>query len=90
MMSELRIKINDEINIEINDKICLINDGITVLDILEDDFNILKSYLYRDVERSKKKLTVKEIRLLLNCIDREIKDAVDYVIKYNYKKGGMS
>lgn len=90
MMSELRIKINDEINIEINDKICLINDGIPVLDILEDDFNILKSYLYRDVERSKKKLTVKEIRLLLNCIDREIKDAVDYVIKYNYKKGGES
>lgn len=90
MMTDLKNKITEEINIEIDDKINLIDDGIPVMDILDDDFNILKAYLYRDVERSKKKLTVKEIRLLLNCIDREIKDAVDYVIKYNYKKGGES
>lgn len=88
MFNSIKTMIIDEINIEISDKIVLIDDGIPVLDILNDDFNILKNYLYRDVERHKKHLSVRQIRLLLDYIDREIKNAVDYVIKYNMKKGG--
>ena len=87
-ITPIKNQIIDEINIEVDDKINLINDGIPVLDIVNDDFTILKKYMYRLVERNKKHLTVQQIRLLLDYIDREIKEAIDYVIKYNMKKGG--
>lgn len=87
-ITPIKDQIIEEINIEIDDKITLIDDGIPVSDIINDDFTILKKYMYRLVERNKKHLTVQQIRLLLDYIDREIKNAVDYVIKYLYKKGG--
>lgn len=75
-----------EIDIETQDKIQLLEDGVDVEEIMEDDFRILKILLYKDVDREKKNLNVIEIRRLLNAIDSYIDESIEF-IKRKLKKG---
>lgn len=70
-----------EIDIETQDKIQLLEDGVDVEEIMEDDFRILKILLYKDVDREKKNLNVLEIRRLLNAIDSYIDESIEFIKK---------
>lgn len=71
----------EEIDIETQDKIQLLEDGVDVEEIMEDDFGILKILLYKDVDKEKKNLNVLEIRRLLNAIDSYIEESIEFIKK---------
>jgi len=70
-----------EIDIETQDKIQLLEDGVDVSEIMEDDFQILKILLYKNIDREKKNLNVLEIRRLLNAIDSYIDESIEFIKK---------
>ena len=70
-----------EIDIETQDKIQLLEDGVDVEEIMEDDFRILKILLYKDVERKKTFINVEGIRRLLNAIDSYIDESIEFIKK---------
>ncbi len=70
-----------EIDIETQDKIQLLEDGVDVEEIMKDDFRILKILLYKDVERKKTFINVEGIRRLLNAIDSYIDESIEFIKK---------
>jgi hypothetical protein len=80
----IKSSIKDEIEIEIQDKKQMHNDGIDVSSEYVEDFKILKKILYHNMDyyNKRKRLKVSQIRDLLNYIDDEIDKAITYV-KYN-------
>lgn len=70
-----------EIDVETEDKIQLLEDGVDVEEIMEDDFRILKILLYKDVERKKTFINVEGIRRLLNAIDSYIDESIEFIKK---------
>jgi len=70
-----------EIDIETQDKIQLLEDGVDIEEIMEDDFRILKTLLYKDVERKKTFINVEGIRRLLNVIDSYIDESIEFIKK---------
>lgn len=80
----IRSSIKDEIEIEIQDKQQMHDDGIDVSIEYVEDFKTLKKILYHNMDyyNKRRRLTVSQIRNLLNYIDDEIDKAMTYV-KYN-------
>lgn len=80
----IRSSIKDEIEIEIQDKKQMQEDGIDISSEYVEDFKILKKILYHNMDyyNKRKRLKVSQIRDLLNYIDDEIDKAMTYV-KYN-------
>ena len=80
----IKSSIKDEIEIEIQDKKQMQEDGIDVSSEYVEDFKILKKILYHNMDyyNKRKRLKVSQIRDLLNYIDDEIDIAITYV-KYN-------
>ena len=80
----IKSSIKDEIEIEIQDKEQMHDDGIDVSSEYVDDFKTLKKILYHNMDyyNKRKRLKVSQIRDLLNYIDDEIEKAITYV-KYN-------
>ena len=80
----IRSSIKDEIEIEIQDKKQMHNDGIDVSTEYVEDFRTLKKILYHNMDyyNKRRRLKVSQIRDLLNYIDDEIDKAMTYV-KYN-------
>ena len=80
----IRSSIKDEIEIEIQDKEQMHDDGIDVSSEYVEDFKILKKILYHNMDyyNKRRRLKVSQIRDLLNYIDDEIDKAMTYV-KYN-------
>lgn len=80
----IKSSIKDEIEIEIQDKKQMHNDGIDVSSEYVEDFRSLKKILYHNMDyyNKRKRLKVSQIRDLLNYIDDEIDIAITYV-KYN-------
>lgn len=80
----IKSSIKDEIEIEIQDKEQMHDDGIDVSSEYVDDFKTLKKILYHNMDyyNKRKRLKVSQIRDLLNYIDDEIDKAMTYV-KYN-------
>ena len=80
----IKSSIKDEIEIEIQDKKQMHNDGIDVSTEYVEDFKTLKKILYHNMDyyNKRRRLKVSQIRDLLNYIDDEIDKAMTYV-KYN-------
>jgi hypothetical protein len=80
----IKSSIKDEIEIEIQDKEQMHDDGIDISSEYVEDFKILKKILYHNMDyyNKRKRLKVSQIRDLLNYIDDEIDKAMTYV-KYN-------
>ena len=80
----IRSSIKDEIEIEIQDKQQMHDDGIDVSCEYVEDFRTLKKILYHNMDyyNKRRRLSVTQIRNLLNYIDDEIDKAMTYV-KYN-------
>lgn len=80
----IKSSIKDEIEIEIQDKKQMQEDGIDVSSEYVEDFRTLKKILYHNMDyyNKRRKLKVSQIRDLLNYIDDEIDKAMTYV-KYN-------
>lgn len=80
----IKSSIKDEIEIEIQDKKQMHDDGIDVSSEYVEDFRTLKKILYHNMDyyNKRKRLKVSQIRDLLNYIDDEIDKAMTYV-KYN-------
>lgn len=80
----IKASIKDEIEIEIQDKKQMHNDGIDVSSEYVADFITLRKILYHNIDyyNKKKRLEVSHIRDLLNYIDDEIEKAISYV-KFN-------
>lgn len=80
----IRSSIKDEIEIEIQDKKHMHEDGVDVSSEYVEDFRTLKKILYHNMDyyNKRRKLKVSQIRDLLNYIDDEIDKAMTYV-KYN-------
>lgn len=80
----IRSSIKDEIEIEIQDKQQMHDDGIDVSSEYVEDFKTLKKILYHNMDyyNKRRRLKVSQIRDLLNYIDDEIEKAITYV-KYN-------
>lgn len=76
--------IKDEIEIEIQDKQQMHDDGIEISSEYINDFWTLKKILYHNMDyyNKRRRLKVSQIRDLLNYIDDEIDKAITYV-KYN-------
>lgn len=73
-----------EIDIEVNDKINLIEDGMKYEDVMNeciDDFDILRKILFNNLNIEKRKLHVTAIRRLMDFVDESIDEAIDYIIK---------
>lgn len=91
MYESLKQKIYDEYNIEILDKIQLLEDGVDVGKIYEDDFTCLRKILYHDINwyAVHGKLTATQSRSLLNMIDTLLCESLEYVSYYlTTQKGG--
>lgn len=80
----IKSSIKDEIEIEIQDKKQMQEDGIDVSTEYVEDFRTLKKILYHNMDyyNKRRRLKVSQIRDLLNYIDDEIDKAMTYV-KYN-------
>lgn len=80
----IKSSIKDEIEIEIQDKKQLHDDGVDISSEYVEDFRSLKKILYHNMEyyNRKRRLKVTQIRSLLDYIDDEIDIAITYV-KYN-------
>lgn len=80
----IKSSIKDEIEIEIQDKQQMHDDGIDISSEYVEDFKILKKILYHNMDyyNKRRRLKVSQIRDLLNYIDDEIDKAMTYV-KYN-------
>jgi hypothetical protein len=80
----IKSSIKDEIEIEIQDKKQLHDDGVDISSEYVEDFRSLKKILYHDMDyyNKKRRLKVTQIRSLLDYIDDEIDIAITYV-KYN-------
>lgn len=80
----IKSTIKDEIEIEIQDKKQMQEDGIDVSTEYVEDFRTLKKILYHNMDyyNKRRRLKVSQIRDLLNYIDDEIDKAMTYV-KYN-------
>ena len=80
----IKSSVKDEIEIEIQDKKQMHNDGIDVSTEYVEDFKTLKKILYHNMDyyNKRRRLKVSQIRDLLNYIDDEIDKAMTYV-KYN-------
>ena len=80
----IKSSIKDEIEIEIQDKKQMHEDGIDVSTEYVEDFRTLKKILYHNMDyyNKRRRLKVSQIRDLLNYIDDEIDKAMTYV-KYN-------
>ena len=80
----IKSSIKDEIEIEIQDKEQMYDDGIDVSSEYVEDFRTLKKILYHNMDyyNKRRRLKVSQIRDLLNYIDDEIEKAITYV-KYN-------
>lgn len=80
----IRSSIKDEIETEIQDKQQMHDDGIDVSSEYVEDFRTLKKILYHNMDyyNKRRRLSVTQIRNLLNYIDDEIDKAMTYV-KYN-------
>lgn len=80
----IKSSIKDEIEIEIQDKQQMHDDGIEISSEYINDFWTLKKILYHNMDyyNKRKRLKVSQIRDLLNYIDDEIDNAITYV-KYN-------
>lgn len=80
----IKSSIKDEIEIEIQDKKQMQEDGIDVSSEYVEDFRTLKKILYHNMDyyNKRRRLKVSQIRDLLNYIDDEIDKAMTYV-KYN-------
>jgi hypothetical protein len=76
-----------DVDVELHDKLTLIDDGVDVSSFYKDDFRILRTLLYKDVETYKEDLTVEQIRTLLNCIDDMISDAIIAIENILWKGG---
>ena len=91
MYLTLKDKIKDEYDIEIQDKLQLLADGVEVGKIFVDDFNCLRNILYNEVNwyAVHGKLTATQSRNLLNMIDRLRIQSIDYVSYYilKHRKG---
>lgn len=70
-----------EIDIETQDKIQLLEDGVDVEEIMEDDFRILKILLYKHVDRKRTFISAEGIRRLLNAIDSYIDESIEFIKK---------
>lgn len=73
-------KINDEINIEIQDKFQMFEDGLRVEEFYKDDFETLKRLLQKDVEHFMKHLQIDDVIFLLELIDDKITDAMWFIL----------
>lgn len=84
MYLTLKGKIQDEYEIEIQDKLQLLADGVDVGKIFEEDFTCLRNILYHDVNwyAVRGKLRATESRRLLNMIDRLLVESLEYVSYY--------
>lgn len=86
-------KINDEIAIEIHDKIQMFEDGLNVEDFYIEDFEILKKLLQKDVEYFMKHLQIDDVIYLIELIDDKISEAKwfinDQIIDINLKRKGV-
>lgn len=80
----IKSSIKDEIEIEIQDKKQLHDDGVDISSEYVEDFRSLKKILYHNMDyyNKKRRLKVTQIRDLLDYIDDEIDIAITYV-KYN-------
>lgn len=80
----IKASIKDEIEIEIQDKKQMHDDGIDVSSEYVEDFKTLKKILYHNMDyyNKRRRLKVSQIRDLLNYIDDEIDKAMTHV-KYN-------
>lgn len=80
----IKSSIKDEIEIEIQDKKQMHDDGIDVSSEYVEDFRTLKKILYHNMDyyNKRRRLKVSQIRDLLNYIDDEIDKAMTHV-KYN-------
>ena len=91
MYLTLKDKIKNEYDIEIQDKLQLLADGVEVGKIFVDDFNCLRNILYNEVNwyAVHGKLTATQSRNLLNMIDRLRIQSIDYVSYYilKHRKG---
>lgn len=91
MYESLKQKIYEEYTIEVQDKIQLLEDGVDVGKIYEDDFTCLRNILYHDVNwyAVRGKLTATQSRSLLNMIDTFLCESLDYVSYYitTHRKG---
>lgn len=84
MYESLKQKIYEEYTIEIQDKIQLLEDGVDVGKIYEDDFSCLRNILYNDINwyAVRGKLTAVQSRSLLNKIDELLYESLEYVSYY--------
>lgn len=91
MYHTLKGKIQEEYDIEIQDKLQLLADGVDVGKIFVDDFNCLRNILYNDVNwyAVHGKLTATQSRSLLNLIDTLRIESLEYVSYYilKHRKG---
>jgi hypothetical protein len=80
----IKSSIKDEIEIEIQDKKQMHDDGVDISSEYVEDFRSLKKILYHNMDyyNKRRRLKVSQIRDLLNYIDDEIDKAMTYV-KYN-------
>lgn len=91
MYESLKKKIYEEFNIEMMDKIQLLEDGVDVGKIYEEDFTCLRNILYHDMNwyAVRGKLTATQSRSLLNTIDTLLLESLEYVSYYltTHRKG---
>ena len=91
MYYTLKGKIQEEYDIEVQDKLQLLSDGVDVAKIYEEDFTCLRNILYHDVNwyAVRGKLTATQSRSLLNMIDSLLVESLEYVSYYilTHRKG---